>query len=80
MNYLSTVTSKGQVTIPQALRKKVGIEPGKQIQFELRDEATITIKPVRDFLSYMGYFKSNKKYSKAAARRVYIPAVIRGEV
>jgi AbrB family looped-hinge helix DNA binding protein len=29
------VTSKGQVTIPVAVRRKLGIEPGSEVEFEL---------------------------------------------
>lgn len=31
----STVTSKGQVTIPKHLREELGIEPGEQVIFSL---------------------------------------------
>lgn len=29
------VTSKGQVTIPQHVRRQLGIEPGSEVEFEL---------------------------------------------
>lgn len=29
------VTSKGQVTIPLGVRRKLGIEPGSEVEFEL---------------------------------------------
>jgi antitoxin PrlF len=29
------VTSKGQVTIPQTVRERLGIEPGSEVDFEL---------------------------------------------
>ena len=32
------VTSKGQVTIPQAVRKRLGIEPGSEVDFEVVDD------------------------------------------
>ncbi|HTZ70507.1 MAG TPA: AbrB/MazE/SpoVT family DNA-binding domain-containing protein [Acetobacteraceae bacterium] len=31
----TTVTTKGQVTIPKAVREHLGIEPGSQVDFEL---------------------------------------------
>ena len=31
----SSVTSKGQVTIPQAVRRRLGIRQGSQIEFSL---------------------------------------------
>ena len=33
----STMSSKGQLTVPVELREKLGLEPGTVIQFELRD-------------------------------------------
>jgi len=42
---MSTLTSKGQVAIPAALRRKLGLEPGDQIEFEL-DVDRIILKPV----------------------------------
>jgi antitoxin PrlF len=35
----STMSSKGQLTVPVELREKLGLEPGTVIQFELRDGA-----------------------------------------
>jgi antitoxin PrlF len=36
------VTSKGQVTIPQAVRERLGITPGSEVDFELdRDGARL---------------------------------------
>lgn len=34
----STVTSKGQVTIPKHLRDRLGIVPGEQVIFSLEDD------------------------------------------
>jgi antitoxin PrlF len=31
------VTSKGQVTIPRAVRERLGIEPGGEVNFEIDD-------------------------------------------
>jgi antitoxin PrlF len=33
------VTSKGQVTIPQAIRERLGIQPGTEVGFEVEGEA-----------------------------------------
>ena len=35
----STMSSKGQLTVPIELREKLGLEAGTVIQFELRDGA-----------------------------------------
>jgi AbrB family looped-hinge helix DNA binding protein len=40
------ITSKGQVTIPQALRKKAGLLPHTEVEFEL-DGNAVRIKRAR---------------------------------
>lgn len=39
--YSSTVTSKGQATIPAPIRKKLGIKPGEKILFEENGQGVI---------------------------------------
>jgi antitoxin PrlF len=33
----STVSERGQVTIPKAIRDKLGLDPGQEIEFEAQD-------------------------------------------
>ena len=40
------ITSKGQVTIPQALRERAGLLPHTEVEFEL-DGKAVRIRPVR---------------------------------
>lgn len=40
------VTSKGQVTIPKAIRDEGGISPGTEVEFEI-DDGVITVRPSR---------------------------------
>ncbi len=43
---LSTLTSKGQVTIPQALRKQLGLATGQAVEFALSSDSTcIMLRP-----------------------------------
>ncbi|RPI81361.1 MAG: AbrB/MazE/SpoVT family DNA-binding domain-containing protein [Planctomycetaceae bacterium] len=37
----ATITSKGQITIPVAIREKLGLKPGDQIEFD--ENATILV-------------------------------------
>lgn len=37
MHYTSTMTSKGQVTVPVAIRRKLGLKPGQPVRFEMKD-------------------------------------------
>jgi antitoxin PrlF len=40
----TTVTSKGQVTIPKPVRDHLGIGPGSQVSFRLADDGSIIIE------------------------------------
>jgi antitoxin PrlF len=40
----STVTSKGQVTIPKPVRDYLGIEPGSEVNFRRADDGSIVIE------------------------------------
>ncbi|NBS09434.1 MAG: AbrB/MazE/SpoVT family DNA-binding domain-containing protein [Betaproteobacteria bacterium] len=43
---ISTLTSKGQVTIPQALRQQLGLSTGQAVEFDLSADATcILLRP-----------------------------------
>ena len=41
------VTTKGQVTIPQAVRERLGILPGAEVEFEVEGKAA-KMRPVRN--------------------------------
>lgn len=38
------VTSKGQVTIPQDVRRRLGIRPGSEVQFEVDDHGVRLVR------------------------------------
>jgi AbrB family looped-hinge helix DNA binding protein len=38
------VTSKGQVTIPQVVRRRLGIEPGTEVDFEVHDDGVRLVR------------------------------------
>jgi len=40
------VTTKGQVTIPQEIREKMGIQPGAEVEFEVKGDV-LRMKMVR---------------------------------
>ena len=40
----TTVTSKGQVTIPKPVRDYLGIEPGSEVNFRRADDGSIIIE------------------------------------
>jgi AbrB family looped-hinge helix DNA binding protein len=42
----STVTSKGQVTIPVEARRRLRIGPGTRLEFVIRDDGRLEVIPV----------------------------------
>jgi AbrB family looped-hinge helix DNA binding protein len=58
----ATVTSKGQITIPQAVRAKVKITSGSQLEFQVKDDNTIVVHLVSHEISDLkGMVKSRRK-------------------
>lgn len=39
------ITSKGQVTIPKAIRERLGVKPGDEVEFVEVDEADVRLLP-----------------------------------
>jgi len=57
MKYSSSLSSKGQVTIPQEIRSRLGLAAGDRVEFVLDGDRTL-IRPDRDnpdpFEKYVG--------------------------
>ena len=41
---VSRITSKGQVTIPEAIRRQVGLQAGEQIEWEVTEGGSIAVR------------------------------------
>lgn len=41
---LATVTDKGQVTVPKAIRDRIGIVPGSRLDFELMNDGSLRVR------------------------------------
>ena len=55
---LATVTVKGQVTVPKAIRDHLKIESGTQLDFKLNDDGSISVRSLkRSALSIVGLLK-----------------------
>lgn len=69
---ITTITQKGQVTIPASIRKSLGLKPGRKISFEQKKDKVV-IKPTVDFFALRGSLKTKKPFNikamtKAAER------------
>lgn len=43
----TTLTAKGQVTVPQDSRKRMGLKPGDKLAFSLLRDGTLVARPKR---------------------------------
>lgn len=57
------VGEKGQVVIPKDIRDQLGIKPGSEVTFELKDDG-IVMKPARTGKEFVEYFRSGPKLKK----------------
>lgn len=60
MRYTVSITSQGQISIPIALRKKLGLNKNSQASVS-EDKGRVIIEPIRDFLELKGSLKTNKR-------------------
>jgi AbrB family looped-hinge helix DNA binding protein len=52
------MTSKGQVTVPLAIRRQLGIGPGDRLSFSVREDGVLEVVPeTSDLLSLAGSVK-----------------------
>lgn len=48
---ITTVTIKGQVTIPADIREYLGIKPKDRVQFEVAEDGSVRVMPARSRLA-----------------------------
>ena len=54
----ATLTSKGQITVPKAVRDALGVRPGDRLAFRIRGDGTVTVEAdTVDLLSLRGIVK-----------------------
>ncbi len=70
-----TVSSRGQIVIPQKFRKVFGIEKSDKLIVEL-DEDKLTMKPVLSIDEAFGIVKTKKKFSENDYDKAISKAVI----
>jgi len=73
---LSTVTAKGQVTIPTAIRDALGISSNDRIAF-VREGERVFIQPIKTLKSFRGAVKAKEMESFENERALAKAAVAR---
>jgi antitoxin PrlF len=58
----STLTSKGQVTIPKAVRDELGLREGDRVAFRVLEDGTVVVEPETiDLLDLGGVLKPKRR-------------------
>lgn len=58
----STVTSKGQITIPKAVRERLNLEAGDTVYFDVRDDGSVRLVARNEPLEHLfGMLKGKGK-------------------
>jgi AbrB family looped-hinge helix DNA binding protein len=59
---VTKITSKGQITIPQKVRKRLGVGPGDKVEFKELNGKFVVEKKVEysPFDKYVGYLKKKR--------------------
>ena len=64
---LSTLTSKGQITIPKGLRESMSLDTGDKVEFIINEQNEIVIKPITkkaiDVFGQLSKYKKDKPVS-----------------
>ena len=78
----ATISSKGQVTIPVAFRRRLKLTRNRQVQIEQLADGTVQIRPIRSILELAGCLKTNRpmlsvREERRAAARAIAESVMR---
>ncbi len=57
----SAVTSKGQATIPKAIREHLGLKPGDRLKFFMHPDGSVVLLPKRPAAILRGIVKSRRR-------------------
>ena len=62
MSYQTTITRKGQITIPKEIRESLRLKEGEKLEIEFnKKEGLIKLKLLPDILEIAGTFKKPRK-------------------
>ena len=65
----STVTDKGQTTVPRKIREALNVKARQRLEWTARADGTAVVQPQPSALSLFGCLKSRKKFPGRAVER-----------
>ncbi len=70
MEETSTVTTKGQITIPKAIRSKLDLSEGRKIKFEVRGARVILTPEIDDPIDELKTLRDDIAFSNEEIQRM----------
>lgn len=52
--FRSSISPKGQITLPASFRRQMGLRPKDRVLIELEDDGTISVRPASGLLRHYG--------------------------
>lgn len=79
---LAKITSKGQVTVPQEIRKALGAKEGDEIMFTVtgQDTANIRILKHKPLMDLYGVLPATKPFTDSDKLRAYVRTALANRV
>lgn len=76
---MSTMTSKGQVTIPKTIREALGLEPGSEVVFDLTTEGAVLVHGKKPAAGKKDRFDAARGKADVAWRTDDLMRLLRGD-
>lgn len=75
MSTIATITTKGQVAIPKAIRDYFNLKPSDKLRFTIEGEKIIAQRAL-NVEHMLGFIKAKKKLTRAQEKKIIEQAVI----
>lgn len=59
----STLTDKGQTTVPQEIREALGVSPRQRLVWEIRKDGSAAVRPMPSVMELAGSLKSDVPFA-----------------
>ena len=66
---VSTLTDKGQTTVPREVREALQVKPRQRLTWSLQGDGSAVVRPQRSALTLFASLESRKKFPGRAAER-----------
>lgn len=76
---MSTMTSKGQVTIPKTIREALGLKPGSKVMFDVTPDGAVLVCGKPPLAGAQDRFEAVRGKAKVAWRTDELMRMLRGD-